>query len=45
MVAYADAVTALNALGELSGVVVVDITNPLTADYMGLTIGRSNLVR
>jgi predicted dinucleotide-binding enzyme len=38
---YADAVTALNALGELSGVVVVDITNPLTADYMGLTIGHT----
>lgn len=39
--AYADAVTALRAAGNLQGKVVVDITNPLTADYMGLTIGHS----
>ena len=39
--AYADAVTALRAAGDLSGKVVIDITNPLTADYMGLTIGHS----
>jgi len=39
--AYADAVTALRAAGDLSGKVVVDITNPLTPDYMGLTIGHS----
>lgn len=38
---YADAVPALNALGDLRGKVVVDITNPLTADYMGLTLGHS----
>lgn len=38
---YAEAVTALRALGDLSGTVVIDITNPLTADYMGLTIGHS----
>ena len=37
---YADAVTALRSLGELAGKVVIDITNPLTADYMGLTIGH-----
>ena len=35
------AVDALKALGDLSGKVVVDITNPLTADYMGLTIGHT----
>jgi predicted dinucleotide-binding enzyme len=36
---YADAVPALRSLGSLEGKVVVDITNPLTADYMGLTVG------
>ncbi|WIT14211.1 NAD(P)-binding domain-containing protein [Paucibacter sediminis] len=39
---YADAVGALLAVGELKGKVVIDITNPLTADYMGLTIGHSS---
>lgn len=38
---YGDAVTALQSLGDLSGKVVIDITNPLTADYMGLTLGYS----
>ena len=38
---YADAVSALQAAGDLKGQVVIDITNPLTADYMGLTIGHS----
>lgn len=38
---FADAVAALQSLGDLSGKVVVDITNPLTADYMGLTLGHS----
>ena len=37
----ADAIPALKAAGNLAGKVVVDITNPLTADYMGLTIGHS----
>jgi predicted dinucleotide-binding enzyme len=37
---YADAVQALRAVGDLNGKVVIDITNPLTADYMGLTIGH-----
>ena len=37
----ADAVPALKSLGDLSGKVVVDITNPLTPDYMGLTIGHT----
>ena len=38
---YADAVAALRSVGNLAGKVVVDITNPLTADYMGLTLGHS----
>jgi predicted dinucleotide-binding enzyme len=38
---YADAVGALTAVGNLQGKVVIDITNPLTADYMGLIIGHS----
>ncbi|SFB21354.1 hypothetical protein SAMN04515620_12653 [Collimonas sp. OK607] len=38
---YDDAVGALKSLGDLSGKVVIDITNPLTADYMGLTLGHS----
>jgi len=38
---FADAVAALQAAGDLKGKVVVDITNPLTADYMGLTIGHT----
>jgi len=37
---YADAAAALKSLGSLAGKVVVDITNPLTPDYMGLTIGH-----
>ncbi len=38
---YDDAVSALKSVGTLSGKVVLDITNPLTADYMGLTLGHS----
>jgi 8-hydroxy-5-deazaflavin:NADPH oxidoreductase len=38
---YADAAGALQAVGDLQGKVVIDITNPLTADYMGLTLGHS----
>ena len=37
----ADAITALRSVGDLAGKVVVDITNPLTADYMSLTVGHS----
>jgi predicted dinucleotide-binding enzyme len=37
---YADAAGALDSVGDLKGKVVIDITNPLTADYMGLTIGH-----
>ena len=38
---YGDALAALQSVGDLRGKVVIDITNPLTADYMGLTIGHS----
>jgi len=38
---FADAAAALQSLGNLQGKIVVDITNPLTADYMGLTLGHS----
>jgi predicted dinucleotide-binding enzyme len=38
---YADAVNAAKSVGDLRGKIVIDITNPLTADYMGLTIGHS----
>lgn len=38
---YADAVNALQAVGDLKGKVVIDITNPLTPDYTGLEIGHS----
>ena len=37
-----DAVAAtIEAAGGLAGKIVVDITNPLTADYQGLTIGHT----
>jgi 8-hydroxy-5-deazaflavin:NADPH oxidoreductase len=38
---YGDAAAALASVGNLTGKVVIDITNPLTADYMGLTIGHT----
>jgi 8-hydroxy-5-deazaflavin:NADPH oxidoreductase len=38
---YADAVAALQSVGDLQRKVVIDITNPLTADYMGLTLGHT----
>lgn len=38
--AYPDAVAALQSLGDLIGKVIIDITNPLSADYMSLTIGH-----
>ena len=38
---YDDAVPALRALGALDRKVIVDVTNPLTADYMGLTVGHT----
>jgi 8-hydroxy-5-deazaflavin:NADPH oxidoreductase len=36
---YGEAAAALRSAGNLDGKVVVDITNPLTADYSGLTLG------
>ena len=38
---YAEAVTALLGVGDLTGKTVIDITNPLTPDYMGLTLGHN----
>ena len=41
-VPYGNAVEALKALGDgIKGRVVIDISNPLTPDYMGLTIGHT----
>ena len=37
---FDQAAAALQSAGPLDGKVVIDITNPLTADYMGLTIGH-----
>lgn len=37
---YDDAVPALRSLGSLAGKVVIDITNPMTADFMDLAIGH-----
>jgi len=37
---FDQAVKALKVAGPVDGKVVIDITNPLTADYMGLTIGH-----
>jgi predicted dinucleotide-binding enzyme len=40
MAVYFDGVKDIvNVAGDLSGKVIVDPTNPLTADYMGLTMG------
>ncbi len=38
---YAEAIHALKSVQATDGKVVIDITNPLTADYMGLTLGHS----
>lgn len=37
---FDQATSALTAAGPVDGKVVIDITNPLTPDYMGLTIGH-----
>ena len=39
---YAEAVPALRSLGSLASTIVSDITNPVTSDYMGLTVGFSS---
>lgn len=42
MAVYFDGVKdIIAATGDLSGKIVIDPTNPLTADYMGLTLGYS----
>lgn len=38
---YGDAAAALASVGSLKGKALVDITNPLSADYMSLTLGHS----
>ena len=38
---YAEAVFALRGVGDLTGKTVIDITNPLTPDYTGLTLGHN----
>jgi predicted dinucleotide-binding enzyme len=38
---FDQAVAALRSLGDIDGKVVIDVTNPLTPDYMGLTVGHS----
>lgn len=38
---YDQAVAALIAAGTLDGKVIIDVSNPLTADFMGLTIGHA----
>src|SRR3546814_10246961 len=38
---YDKAVAALAAAGSLDRKVIIDISNPLTADYSGLTLGHS----
>jgi len=40
-VPFAAAAETLAAAGDLSGKAIIDITNPLTPDYTGLTIGHS----
>ncbi|HTH78151.1 MAG TPA: NAD(P)-binding domain-containing protein [Ramlibacter sp.] len=39
--AFPDAAAALRSVGDVAGKTVIDITNPLTPDYMGLTLGHS----
>lgn len=39
---YNDSVSALRSLGDLNGKIVIDITNPLSSDYMSLTIGHTS---
>jgi predicted dinucleotide-binding enzyme len=40
-VKYEDTAAALKAAGDLTNKIVIDISNPITADYKGLTIGHS----
>ncbi|HEV7577960.1 MAG TPA: NAD(P)-binding domain-containing protein [Caldimonas sp.] len=38
---FADSVSAIQSLGDVTGKVLIDVSNPLTADYMGLTLGHT----
>ena len=38
---YTEAAAALASVGDVAGKTVIDITNPLTPDFMGLTLGHS----
>ena len=38
---FANAVEALREVGNIAGKVIIDITNPLTADMTGLSIGHT----
>ena len=38
---YAEAAPVLASLGHLGGKIVIDMSNPLTPDYMGLTLGHA----
>jgi len=38
---YDSAKAALKEAGDLTGKILIDITNPITADYMALTIGHT----
>jgi NADPH-dependent F420 reductase len=40
-VPYKDAATALKSVGDLTGKILIDISNPITPDYKGLTVGHS----
>ena len=40
-VPYAEAAAALIQAGDLTDKVIVDVTNPLRPDYMGLTLGHT----
>jgi poly-gamma-glutamate capsule biosynthesis protein CapA/YwtB (metallophosphatase superfamily) len=44
-VKYEDAAEARKAAGDLTNKVVVDISNPITADFKGLTIGHFHFSR
>lgn len=39
---FADAPQALQSVGDLGGKIVIDISNPLTPDFMGLTVGHDD---
>lgn len=40
-VPYDEAAAVLASLGDIAGKVVVDLTNPLTPDFMALTVGHT----